>query len=467
MHAKIVATLLPGMLILATVAAAQTLPTPEERAAIAAASATERTREMKLLGIAELQPPATAYDIGKPGNANYDETSANPYPNLPPLLVLKDGTPVRTAAQWQKRRAEIKAVFDENIYGKYPAVIPAVTWQVTGTERITVQGVPALVKHVTGHVDNAAYPAISVDIQLDVVTPQAMQGRKVPVIIGGGSIRPRPVFTPPPGQPIHKLKAPDNPPDSAKLLLEKGWGFVWINNTDVQADNGAGLTKGIIGLVNKGQPRKMDDWGVLRAWAWSDSRALDYLQTDPQVNGRAVGIMGHSRGGKAALVAMADDPRFAIGFISSSGAGGANLYRRNYGEPIGSLAGINEFHWFAGNFLRYAAKGHTPDEMPVDSHEFIALVAPRPLFIGGGALLTDPDYLPGDAWQDTQGMFMAAAAASPAWEILGKKGLGATALPAMGKLVDSGAIGFRQHEYGHTPAPNWPSFIAFASRYLK
>ena len=103
-------------------------------------------------------------------------------------------------------------MFDENIYGKYPAAIPAVTWQVTGTERITVQGVPALVKHVTGHVDNAAYPAISVDIQLDVVTPQAMQGRKVPVIIGGGSIRPRPVFTPPPGQPIHKLKAPDNPP---------------------------------------------------------------------------------------------------------------------------------------------------------------------------------------------------------------------------------------------------------------
>jgi len=206
---------------------------------------------------------------------------------------------------------------------------------------------------------------------------------------------------------------------------------------------------------------------VLRAWAWSDSRALDYLQTDPDVNGRAVGVMGHSRGGKAALVAMVDDPRFAIGFISSSGAGGANLYRRNYGEPVSNLTSNNEFHWFAGNFLRYAAQGHTPNEMPVDSHEFIALVAPRPLFIGGGALLTDPDYVPGDAWQDAQGMFMASAAASPAWELMGKKGLAATALPAMGTLVDGGAIAFRQHEYGHTPAPNWPYFIAFASRYLK
>ena len=459
---------LSGALFLAAAASAQTpAPTPDERAAIAAASAAERSREMTVLGIAELQPPSTAYDIGKPGNANYDEARANPYPGLPPLLVLKDGTSVRTTAQWQKRRAEIKALFDENIYGKYPARIPAVTWTVTSVEQMTVQGIPAVVKHVTGHVDNSAYPAITVDIQLDVVPPQATKGRKVPVIIGGGSIRPRPVFTPPPGAAVHKLKSPDNPPDSAKLLLEKGWGFVWINNTDVQADNGAGLTKGIIGLVNKGRPRGMDDWGVLRAWAWSDSRALDYLRTDPDVNGRAVGVMGHSRGGKAALVAMVDDPRFAIGFISSSGAGGANLYRRNYGEPIGNLASNNEFHWFAGNFLRYAAKGHTPDEMPVDAHEFIALVAPRPLFIGGGALITDPDYAPGDAWQDAQGMFMAAAAASPAWELSGKKGLGISALPPMGTLIDKGEIGFRQHDFGHTPAPNWPSFIAFASRYLK
>jgi hypothetical protein len=339
-----------------------------------------------------------------------------------------------------------------------------------------VAGVPAIVKHIVGHVDNSAYPAITIDIHADVVTPAAMKGRKVPVIIGGGSLRrpgafpPRPAGvarpTPPPGTVFHGLSSPPNPPDSSKLLLEDGWGFVSRNTNEVQADNGAGLTKGIIGLVNKGQPRSLDDWGVLRAWAWGDSRILDYLQTDPDVDGAKVGVMGHSRGGKAALVTEVDDPRFAIGFISSSGAGGAALFRRNYGETTSSITSTTEFHWFAGNFLRYAAVGHTANELPVDSHEFIALIAPRAVFIGGGALITDPQYVPGDAWQDAQGMFMAAAAASPAWQLLGSKGLGTDTFPPMGTFLNTGQIAFRQHEYGHTPAPNWPYFVQFADRVL-
>ena len=464
---KTCCAVLLALTCMTTAVPAQTFPTPQERAAIAAASSAERDREIKLLGIAEMQHGVTAYDIGAPGNANFDEAKANPYPHLPELLILKDGSKVNSAAQWQKRRAEIKAMFDQEVYGKYPAHIPKVTWKVDDVATMDVKGIPAIVKHVTGHVDNSAYPAISVDIKLDVVTPAAAKGMKVPVIIGGGSLRPRPTFPPPPpGAPVHLLKAPDNAPDSGKLLLEKGWGFVWRNSTDVQADNGAGLNQGIIGLVNKGQPRKLDDWGVLRAWAWVDSRALDYLQTDPDVNAKEVGVMGHSRGGKAALVAMADDPRIAIGFISSSGAGGADLYRRNYGETIANLAGSSEFHWFAGNFLKYAAAGHSANEMPVDSHEFIALVAPRPVFIGGGALLTEPQYIPGDAWQDAQGMFMAAAAASPVWELLGRKGLESTSVPPMNTFLAGGDIGWRQHEYGHTPAPNWPFFIQFAAKYF-
>ena len=442
-------------------------PSAGDREATAAASRAERDRELKLLGVSDMQAPATAYDIGKPGNANYDESTANPYPKLPDVLTMNDGSRVRTPAQWQKRRAEIKAMFDENVYGKYPAHIPTVTWNVDSVEPMTVQGIPAIVKHVTGHVDNSSYPAITVDIHADVVTPASTKGKKVPVIIGGGSIRPRPVFARPPGQAVHQLSSPPDAPDSAKLLLQHGWGFVGRNSNEVQADNGAGLDKGIIGLVNKGQPRSLDDWGVLRAWAWGDSKLLDYLQTDPDVDGTKVGVMGHSRGGKAALVAMVDDPRFAIGFISSSGAGGADLYRRNYGETMGNIAGATEFHWFAGNFMKYAAVGHSANEMPVDSHEVIALVAPRPIFIGGGALLTDPVYVPGDAWQDAQGMFMAAVAASPVWDLLGAKGLGTSTFPPMGTLIDSGEVAFRQHQYGHTPAPNWPYFIEFADKELK
>jgi hypothetical protein len=443
-------------------------PTPQERAAITAASAAERDRELKLLGITAMQPPATAYDVGKPGNANYDESKANPYPDLPALLVMKDGKKVKSAAQWPQRRKEIEADFAGDVYGKYPAHIPGVTWKVDSVEEITVAGVPAVVKHITGHVDNSEYPAITVDIHANVVTPASMKGQKVPVIVGGGSTR---SFTfhmpaPRPGVVMHLLWMPDNPPDSSKLLLEAGWGFVERNSNDVQADNGAGLDKGIIGLVNHGQPRALDDWGVLRAWAWADSRILDYLQTDPDVDGKKVGVAGHSRGGKAALVAMADDPRFAIGYISSSGAGGADLFRRNYGETLGNLCSTEEYHWFAGNFMRYAAEGHSASELPVDSHEFIALIAPRPVFIGGGALIVDPNYAPGDAWQDAQGMFIAAAAASPAWKLLGVEGLGTATFPKMKTLIDSGRIAFRQHEYGHTPAPNWPYFIAFAHKQL-
>src|SRR3954470_9599876 len=140
---------------LATMALAQPLPTPEERAAILAASAAERDREAKLLGIAEMQKPYTAYDIGKPGNANYDEAKANPYPKLPELMVMKDGAKVTTPAQWKKRRAEIKAMFDSEVYGKTPAKLPKVTWKVDDVSTVDVQGISAIVKHVTGHVDNS------------------------------------------------------------------------------------------------------------------------------------------------------------------------------------------------------------------------------------------------------------------------------------------------------------------------
>lgn len=154
------------------------LPTPEERAAITAASAAERIRELKLLGIAAMQPPATAYDIGKPGNANYDESKANPYRKLPELLVMKDGRKVKTAADWAQRRKEIEAMFAEDVYGKYPTHIPGVTWKVDSVEETTVAGVAATVKHIGGHVDNSAYPAITVEIDADVVTPVSAKGKK-------------------------------------------------------------------------------------------------------------------------------------------------------------------------------------------------------------------------------------------------------------------------------------------------
>jgi hypothetical protein len=465
--AQIVTPVNPGDGVARQAASGRT-PTPEQKA-LADASLAELMREMTLAGVTELRAPMNATRPDLPYYTNYDEKKANPYP-LPDLLAFRNGTSVKTKADWLKRRAEIKAMFDEQVYGKYPAHIPGVAWHLDGTETLTVEGIPVVAKHLTGHVDNSSYPAVGIDIKMDVVTPASMKGKRVPAIIGGGAL-PRPVAA---GAPAGRGAVPPGgmtlvmgPPtdSSARQLLQKGWGFVALNTSQVQADNGAGLTQGIIGLVNKGQPRKLDDWGVLRAWAWAQSRAMDYLVTDKDIDPKKVGVMGHSRGGKAALVALVDDPRFAIGFISSSGAGGANLYRRNYGELPSNLCAPNEFHWMAGNFLKYCAVGHSIDELPVDAHEFIALAAPRAVFIGGGGLIMEPaSAIPGDAWQDAKGMFMAAAAASPAWAFYGRKGLPSATMPPMETLVDSGDVAFRQHPYGHTPNPNWSYFIQFAEK---
>jgi len=193
-------------------------------------------------------------------------------------------------------------------------------------------------------------------------------------------------------------------------------------------------------------------------------RILDYLQTDPDVDGAKVGVTGHSRGascagGDGGRRAICDWVHFVVG------RSGADLYRRNYGETMGNICGVEEFHWFAGSFMRYGAVGHSANEMPVDSHEFIALLAPRPVFIGGGALLTDPQYAPGDAWQDAEGMFKAAVAASPHGNCWDKRGWGRRRF-ADGDADDSGRIAFRQHQYGHTQAPNWPAFMEFAEKQL-
>ena len=216
------------------------------------------------------------------------------------------------------------------------------------------------------------------------------------MIMFGGGVLPQsaggPAPAPPPWRPSRiprrHLPRPSDPP-ATEQLIAAGWGFASLSPTSIQADNGAGLTKGIIGLVNKGQPRKPDDWGALRAWAWGASRGLDYLETDRAVDAKRVGIEGVSRYGKAALVTMAFDPRFAVVLVGSSGEGGAKLHRRNFGEAVENLTGSGEYHWMAGNFLKYGAAeadfgSKNAGDIPVDAHQLIALCAPRPTFISYG-----------------------------------------------------------------------------------
>ncbi len=408
---------------------------------------------MDLLHIASLRHgPSGSPTATNP--ANYDESKANPYPNLPDPLLLKNGKKVITKTVWWKqRRPEIVEIFDREVYGRVPKNTPKVKWQVVSTTHETNGPFPVITKKLVGHVDNSAYPLISLNIDLTLTTPANAKG-PVPVILEFSFEGYPNTRTPPPPPPGTSTE-----PTWKQQVLAKGWGYAILHPTSIQADNGAGLTQGIIGLVNKGQPRKPDDWGAIRAWAWGGSRVLDYLETDRSVDAKQVGVEGHSRFGKTALVAMAYDPRFVIAYVSSSGAGGAQLYRRHWGEQLENVAATGEYHWMAGNFLKYAGP-LSPSDLPVDSHELIALCAPRPVFIGGGATK-------GDGWADAQGMFLAAAAAGPVYKLLGERDLGTTTFPPIETPLIDGDIAFRQHSGGHTPAPNWPTFLTFASRYIK
>jgi hypothetical protein len=429
-------------------------PTPEQLA-IQAASEKDHQRMMDLVGIKELRPGASSSGNG-PNPVNYDESKANIYPNLPDPLVLNNGKRVTTAkVWWNVRRPQLVELFDREILGRVPAHLPVVTWKVVSTTQEKNGDIPVITKTLVGHVDNASDPSIAVDIDVTLTTPADAKG-PVPVMIELTFSR---QFMAAIARMIPEMASGANQsPTWQQQVLKRGWGYAEYVPTSVQPDNGAGLVQGIIGLANKGQPRARDDWGALRAWAWGASRVLDYLATDPAVDARQVGITGHSRYGKAALVAMAYDPRFAIGYISSSGEAGAKLYRHHFGEEIGNIAGSGEYHWMDGNFLRYDGP-LTVADLPVDAHELIALCAPRPVFIGGGATK-------GDGWADANGSFLAAVAAGPVYALLGKKDLGTTEFPAIETALISGDLGFRQHSDGHTPAPNWPTFLEFASRYL-
>ena len=457
--------------------------------------AEDHQRTMDLLHITQLRRGKAGRDKSDPNFANYDESKANPYPDLPNPLKLKNGKMVTKAADWWiKRRPEIVEDFDREVYGRVPKVTPKVKWEVANTTTGKNGDVEIVTKQLVGVVDNSLDPEIEVKIALTLTTPANAKG-PVPVIMqfGGGFGMPGAGRgAPPPAGPPFGPNAFNAPPPSPpagvagaargaipgfgaggrgpagptwqQQALAKGWGYASLNPGSIQADNGAGLTLGIIGLCNKGQPRKLDDWGALRAWAWGASRAIDYFETDPAVDPKHIAIEGHSRYGKAALVAMAYDQRMWTAYVSSSGEGGAKLHRRNWGEIIENVAGTDEYHWMAGNFLKYAGPLNWND-LPVDSHELIAMCAPRPVFLsaGKGGYDAEPG---GDSWVDAKGTFLAGVGAGPVYQLLGKKGLGVSEYPPIETLVDTGDLAYRQHSSGHTDQPNWPYFLDFASRHM-
>jgi hypothetical protein len=455
-------------------------------------AAEDHQNMMEQLGIQALRPgPSGSTTPGTPNMANYDPARANPYPDLPDVLTLRNGKKVTTAETWWKqRRPEIVEDFDREVFGRVPKNVPKVTWEVKLTTEATVGGIPVIGKQLVGHVDNSAYPEISVDIAMNLVLPKNAT-KPVPVLMmfGGGLLPGAPA--PPggragfpgfsgPGRGLAggsgaagrgAFAGPPGPPSTTQLIAD-GWGYAQINPGSIQADNGAGLTRGVIGLVNRGQSRKPDDWGALRAWAWGASRGLDYLETIPAVDAKHVGIEGVSRYGKAALVTMAYDTRFGMVLVGSSGEGGAKLHRRNFGEAVENLTGTGEYHWMAGNFMKYGASQATfgsknAGDLPVDSHELIALCAPRPTFISYGI----PEK--GDAnWLDHQGSYMATVAAGAVFRLLGAKDIGdkrdyhVATMPGVNVGMLDGQLAWRQHDGGHEDTSNMKYFIAWADKLI-
>ena len=464
------------------------------------------------LGIKSIRPSFDS-NADSPNPANYDESRANPFPVLPEILRTDAGRRVTTARQWwEVRRPEIVEGFEREVYGRVPDNVPGVTWIVEAEEIETVGRIRAKAKQLRGHVDNSACPSINVDIKMVVVTPANAEGPVPVLMMFGPANLPNPVKPgaadmavinkvlrrllendPETAELMKKYPAwqpfePANPfaafmrptqmvpgqdPPSNQQLLAAGWGYALIEPASIQSDNGAGLTRGIIGLVNKGQPRKPDDWGSLRAWAWGAARGLDYLETDPDVDAKHVGIEGVSRYGKAALVTLAFEDRFCMGLIGSSGKGGAALHRRIFGEGMENLANAGEYHWMAGNYIKYCAVESQTGPwnagmLPVESHELLALCAPRLVFISYGVPEKGDDL-----WLDQYGSWQAAVAAGEAYKLLGAKDLGVSndyrnepMPPVLTGLLD-GELAWRQHDGGHTDGPNMKYFIEWASSKIR
>ena len=424
-----------ALLALAAVATASMAqlgpPSPERKAA----TETDYRATLARLGITSTRPGADGYNKEAPNAVNYDEARAGPSSHPPPLFTVAHPTP----RWWREvRRPQLVRLLEDEMYGRVPAPAPQIVWKLVSEKHEVRNGITVDARSYRG---GAAGTPLAIDLSLTL--PE--KARKVPVVLELGF---------PEGFHFPGFPVPADP--WTAQVVRRGWGYAIIVPYTVQPDDGAGLKEGVIGAASGGKLRGLHDWGALRAWAWGASRALDLFQRDPRIDARRIAVEGLSRYGKAALVTMAFDPRFSLGFIGSSGAGGAKPLRRDFGERLENLTASGEYHWFAPAFLRYGGR-KTVNDLPFDAHTLIGLVAPRPLFISAGNLKDDP-------WVDPYGSFLASKEASPAYRLLGVPGLVGDTRPQINELRAAGCIAYREHDEGHTTGPNWPAFLDFAQR---
>lgn len=412
-----------------------------------------RVTDIVLLVLACLTTPVAA----QTDDALYDEAQVPPY-ELPDPLIASDGTPITTPEQWwELRRPEIMEVFQSEMYGRVPKRPSDFRFE-TFSEDPTALGGTATRKQVRIYFDgDRESPAMDLLVYL----PNAVRG-PVPLFLGlnfGGNhtIHPDPEirlpqsYTGPDGEEVVASEADRGRSASrwpVESIVARGFGLATAFYEDIDPDFDDGFGNGVHGLYRTDgeNERAPDAWGSVAAWAWGLSRAMDYLETDERVEEEQVVLMGHSRLGKAALWAGAVDPRFYFVVSNNSGEGGAAITRRRYGERISHLN--DRFpHWFAANFRKYVER---EDELPVDQHMLLALIAPRSVYVTSAV---------DDRWADPRGEFLAALHADPVYRLLLDEGLNATEMPEIARPVHS-RIGYHIRSGGHdVTAYDWEQWM--------
>jgi len=411
-----------------------------------------------------LLPAAAALLFAQqPADTLYDEAKVPQY-SLPGLLTLKDGGQVRDAKTWTaKRRPEILEMYRTDVFGRAPAKAQHASFHVDSVDKQALGG-HAVRKLVTITFADGDTPKA----HLQVYLPAAAK-KPAPLFLAL-TFSPNAAVTADPGAPLGDQWVRDpNTKEFVKQpatertrglsaqqwqldkILEHGYGLATMYYYEIEPDFVGGMKYGIRPHFFKpGQTEPApDEWGAIAAWACALSRAMDYLETDKDIDAKRVGVMGHSRLGKTALWAAADDPRFSLVISNESGEGGAAISRRDYGERTKDL-NARFPHWFCGNFKKYSEH---EDQMPFDSHFLLALAAPRGLYVASAEE---------DRWSDPRGEFLGAVHASPAWELFGKKGIGTDAFPGLHQPVGNTVMYHIRAGKHDVTAYDWEQYLKFA-----
>jgi hypothetical protein len=394
---------------------------------------------------------------------NYDEARVGSY-TLPDPLMLSNGKPVRDAQTWyKKRRPEIVRLFEENQFGRSPGRPAGMSFDIFDKGTPAFEG-KAIRRQVTVYFSsNKNGPKMDLLLYLP-----ANANKPVPLLLNLSFTANSNAVNDPgvkPGEIWNREKKRVPAPKDGRFgrlnvlpFLEQGFGVATVYYGDIDPDFLGGIPYGVRALYLKtGETEPApNEWGAIGAWAWGLSRALDYLETDKNVDAKRVAIMGVSRLGKTVLWAGAHDPRFAMVIASCSGEGGAAISRRNYGETIKHLTEPTRFPYqFCANYGRYGDRVH---EFPIDAHMLLSLIAPRPVLLQTGDT---------DVWADPKGEFLAAVAAAPVFKLLGKQALGTEQMPAAGQPILH-TLGYIMHAGGHGTIPSdWELFLKFMQMHLR